>query len=87
MFELANKRKIWKNLQVEDWKDNKVLIQTIFLGSWLNTNKVKLDDKNMQELQDKQHIELSTRVDNWTYKGSGWTHQKLNNSMRGLIET
>lgn len=34
---------------------------------------VEFDDVIIKELLDEQHKEISTKADNWTCEGSGWT--------------
>ena len=52
-------------------KDDKVLKETIFVDSWLDSIRVDFDNIDIKELFDKHHKKLSI-VDNWTYSGSGW---------------
>ena len=54
-------------------KDEKVLQEAIFVNPWLDSYKEVFDNIDIDELPDKQHNDLSVRIENWTHKGSGWS--------------
>ena len=49
----------------------------MFANQWLDSFKEVFDDANIDELLDKQHSDLSARIENWILVGLGWELHSL----------
>ena len=74
LFEITKEFKeseLQQNLLVEFSKDGKVLKETIFVDPWLDLNKVKLGNIDINELSDKNTKNSQQELITGHMKGSG----------------
>ena len=49
----------------------KVFKNKIFTDPWIDSEKIEFNDISIDELLDAQNNQLLSRVERWTYEGSG----------------